>query len=151
MIARLNDCELFKFWRNPRRQAQNGRNAVLTHAQMPVNNYRSSRPRVNGGGIPWQVGFKQSDTSHWRRDFRQRSAPAGYIYEIGHKKKSPCLQAGLLADRTGLEPATSGVTGRHSNQTELPIQTINTFPQKGNAKIHQNFNSAKKELLFGNI
>ena len=25
-----------------------------------------------------------------------------------------------LADWTGLEPATSGVTGRHSNQTELP-------------------------------
>ncbi len=26
----------------------------------------------------------------------------------------------LEAVRTGLEPATSGVTGRHSNQTELP-------------------------------
>ena len=28
----------------------------------------------------------------------------------------------FLAVRTGLEPATSCVTGRHSNQTELPDQ-----------------------------
>ncbi len=30
-------------------------------------------------------------------------------------KKAP-LQVELFADRTGLEPATSAVTGRHSNQ-----------------------------------
>ena len=30
-----------------------------------------------------------------------------------------------MAERTGLEPATSGVTGQHSNQTELPfLKTI---------------------------
>ncbi len=35
------------------------------------------------------------------------------------KKGKPALGAGfsqILADRTGLEPATSAVTGRHSNQ-----------------------------------
>ena len=34
-------------------------------------------------------------------------------------KKEPAMMANsliLLAERTGLEPATSGVTGRHSNQ-----------------------------------
>ena len=35
-------------------------------------------------------------------------------------KRPPCFRRGAflfcLADRTGLEPATSGVTGRHSNQ-----------------------------------
>ncbi|CAM0120607.1 hypothetical protein SMJ63A_10067 [Stenotrophomonas geniculata] len=34
------------------------------------------------------------------------------------KEKAPSLRRGLLklAERTGLEPATSGVTGQHSNQ-----------------------------------
>ena len=35
------------------------------------------------------------------------------------KKGKPATRAGfsqILADRTGLEPATSAVTGRHSNQ-----------------------------------
>ena len=31
-------------------------------------------------------------------------------------KKEAHLLVGFLADRTGLEPATSAVTGRHSNQ-----------------------------------
>ena len=40
----------------------------------------------------------------------------------GIYEKSPKLLnfRDLLAVRTGLEPATSGVTGRHSNQAELP-------------------------------
>src|SRR5690606_16578331 len=33
-----------------------------------------------------------------------------------HKTKKPRILPGLSADRTGLEPATSCVTGRHSNQ-----------------------------------
>ena len=32
------------------------------------------------------------------------------------------LMTSFFAVWTGLEPATSGVTGRHSNQTELPDQ-----------------------------
>ena len=35
-------------------------------------------------------------------------------YEIGVVARLP--QEKKMADRTGLEPATSGVTGRHSNQ-----------------------------------
>ena len=31
----------------------------------------------------------------------------------------------LMADRTGLEPATSGVTGRHSNQ--LNYQSVKAY------------------------
>gem|GEM_PF-4458610 len=30
----------------------------------------------------------------------------------------------MLAEWTGLEPATPGVTGRYSNQTELPLQNF---------------------------
>ena len=35
----------------------------------------------------------------------------------------------LMADRTGLEPATSGVTGRHSNQ--LNYRSVNLFSNGG--------------------
>ncbi len=34
----------------------------------------------------------------------------------GTKKKTPMKGLEEMADRTGLEPATSGVTGRHSNR-----------------------------------
>jgi hypothetical protein len=40
----------------------------------------------------------------------------------------------FLAVRTGLEPATLGVTGRYSNQTELPHQAV-----KCDAKIAEIF------------
>ena len=33
----------------------------------------------------------------------------------------------LMADRTGLEPATSGVTGRHSNQLNYRSKTVEFF------------------------
>ena len=39
-----------------------------------------------------------------------------------YKRKKPFISEGLLAVRTGLEPATSAVTGRHSNQ--LNYRTI---------------------------
>ena len=38
-----------------------------------------------------------------------------YVNEITHKQKSSLLSC-FLAVRTGLEPATPGVTGRYSNQ-----------------------------------
>ena len=43
------------------------------------------------------------------------------------KKRNPLFYKGLrfkIAVRTRLELATSGVTGRHSNQTELPDRTF---------------------------
>jgi hypothetical protein len=47
-----------------------------------------------------------------RRELRMQLAPAPY-----GRKKSLLAQAFLkLAERTGLEPATPGVTGRYSNQ-----------------------------------
>lgn len=39
-----------------------------------------------------------------------------FVHKNGVSIKHPA------AVRTGLEPATSGVTGQHSNQTELPDQ-----------------------------
>lgn len=38
------------------------------------------------------------------------------------EKESNCVALFFFAVRMGLEPTTSGVTGRHSNQTELPHQ-----------------------------
>ena len=44
------------------------------------------------------------------------------------QKKSQAVTTNYLArcckvaERTGLEPATPGVTGRYSNQTELPLR-----------------------------
>jgi hypothetical protein len=51
--------------------------------------------------------------------------------------------------RTGLEPATLGVTGRYSNQTELPHQAVNC-----DAKIADFFVNAKcflKKILLAEI
>src|SRR5690606_12010189 len=39
-----------------------------------------------------------------------------YVNEESHKQKCPEKTSGHFADRTGLEPATSAVTGQHSNQ-----------------------------------
>ena len=40
----------------------------------------------------------------------------------------PATRAGLRADRTGLEPATSAVTGQHSNQLNyVPTAYSNTY------------------------
>ena len=38
------------------------------------------------------------------------------------------------ADRTGLEPATSAVTGQRSNQTELPVQNLDNTALSGTKK-----------------
>ena len=51
----------------------------------------------------------------------------------------------LFAVRTGLEPATPCVTGRYSNQTELPNQFFNkNSPENGTANIQAFYKSAKK-------
>ncbi len=64
------------------------------------------------------------------------------------KRNQPCDW--FLAVRTRLELATSGVTGRHSNQTELPHQ-VNSFPN-ADAKIDIFWKSAnillKKTKIF---
>jgi hypothetical protein len=41
--------------------------------------------------------------------------------ENGKKKKPRTMQGFFYAELTGLEPATSCVTGRRSNQTELQL------------------------------
>src|SRR5690625_6204541 len=43
-------------------------------------------------------------------------SPAALRHITGKKKPQRCGAFLKVADRTGLEPATSGVTGRHSNQ-----------------------------------
>jgi hypothetical protein len=42
--------------------------------------------------------------------------PDGGIADVRHKDESPVFQGFREAGATGLEPATSGVTGRRSNQ-----------------------------------
>ena len=44
-----------------------------------------------------------------------------------HKKKVPSLK-GTFAEWTGLEPATSCVTGRHSNQLNYHSSTVPSIP-----------------------
>lgn len=57
------------------------------------------------------------------------------------KSKNP-ENFGILAVRTGLEPATSAVTGQHSNQ--LNYRTSISFARIWIAKVALFFNSAKK-------
>ncbi len=50
----------------------------------------------------------------------------------GHKKSPIC---GAFADRTGLEPATSCVTGRHSNQLNYrSFPSFEVIPSKQGCK-----------------
>ncbi len=52
------------------------------------------------------------------------SRATGQTYKL---KRPPAKQGALLvymADRTGLEPATSGVTGRHSNQLNYRSEVV---------------------------
>ncbi len=45
--------------------------------------------------------------------------PFAFFPNLPGRRQGPRLQAGgldVVAERTGLEPATSGVTGQHSNQ-----------------------------------
>ncbi len=60
-----------------------------------------------------------------------------------------------IADRTGLEPATSAVTGRHSNQLNYrsvpfqPIQVVfGTAKIRGNAFLKQIFSKKNSILIF---
>jgi hypothetical protein len=54
-------------------------------------------------------------------------------HKCNTKSKKPATRAGykgIRADRTGLEPATSAVTGRHSNQLNYRSKYfISTFPE----------------------
>ena len=56
------------------------------------------------------------------------SVPGG---EINEKSRSFCF--GIFAVRTGLEPATPGVTGRYSNQLNYRtiVQTLCVFVERG--------------------
>ena len=65
-----------------------------------------------GESFTW--GSDENPLNKQVRKMNQRCRPGNRL-----KMKRPATRAGLLeifADRTGLEPATSAVTGRHSNQ-----------------------------------
>ena len=55
--------------------------------------------------------------------------------------KKPHILVRFFADRTGLEPATSAVTGRHSNQLNYRSFSV------GVAKIGEKIIRAKTKLL----
>ena len=50
-----------------------------------------------------------------RAELAHNSKPAAYKTQIA-KSPDSCLGFGVVAERTGLEPATPCVTGRYSNQ-----------------------------------
>gem|GEM_PF-2584468 len=51
---------------------------------------------------------------------------------LANNKKAPHF-AGLLADWTGLEPATSAVTGRHSNRLNYQSFSVRAAKIKANS------------------
>ena len=77
-----------------------------------------------------------------------------YTLNIIKNEKQPYYKL-LFAVRTGLEPATLGVTGRYSNQTELPHHFFNhhfnEFPfLKRCCKYILSFFSGNKKFIFLN-
>ena len=81
--------------------ADAGTNSLSLRRGKAKGRYRMDRLRVGG---------------HWKE---RGSSPL-------RPKKSPLTGAILLAGLTGLEPATSGVTGRHSNQLSYNPRLSNT-------------------------
>lgn len=67
----------------------------------------------------------------------KRAAPS---MQRGHKKTPPFSEVSVyrMAERTGLEPATSGVTGQHSNQlnyrSATKLGSLNAFRRFGNTR-----------------
>ena len=75
---------------------------------------------------------------------RFSGAPMGGLEsDATHTQKSlePKLKA--FAVRTGLEPATSGVTGRYSNQLNYRTKVVRTSFSKASAKVLLFFELAK--------
>ena len=65
--------------------------------------------------------------SFYRSSLSGKPVSVDDIAIIWHKKK-PCIFAELFADRTGLEPATSAVTGQHSNQLNYRSKILLPIP-----------------------
>jgi hypothetical protein len=59
--------------------------------------------------------------------FQQIAAVISISANHKNNKSSNNAALSLLADRTGLEPATSAVTGRHSNQLNYRSFSLNNF------------------------
>ena len=72
------------------------------------------------------------------------------ILERPQNKKGAKLNLTPLADRTGLEPATSGVTGRHSNQLNYRSNCRERLVFLSECKYIAGLNSVQ-ELLKKNV
>ena len=59
----------------------------------------------------------------------------GFESDVRTHKKKPRAEARDFAVRTGLEPATSGVTGRYSNQLNYRTRVVRTSFSKASAKV----------------
>ena len=62
-------------------------------------------------------------------------AEATAFYLRPHIQKASSRSSRLFAVRTGLEPATSGVTGRYSNQLNYRTRVVRTSFSKASAKV----------------
>ena len=95
---------------------------------------RASGWRVHCKSVRWMVGVIAAATVIRFTLLRQPRKPAVLSTALTWPRRSQCAELHnkkgapdrhpSKAVRTGLEPATSGVTGQHSNQTELPDQTL---------------------------
>ncbi len=90
-----------------RKNEENFRGMVLfgTKMRKALNNPHLNKPTRN---------YVQRDSKQNERNGRNRGAP--YRCHLWKLRFSQHPREGILAGATGLEPATYGVTGRHSNQ-----------------------------------
>ena len=74
--------------------------------------------------------ISSAGAEHWIQDVSNNLSDARALRVFIKKAPTRRLVGAFfinMADRTGLEPATSGVTGRHSNQLNYRSVECNTF------------------------
>ncbi len=75
----------------------------LYQEETSINRVRYQQiPSINS----WLENNRKAEERNWKNSENQE----GKLMSAGSRRKTS------MAERTGLEPATSGVTGRHSNQ-----------------------------------
>ena len=67
------------------------------------------------------LGRRRSDVQQILIHEIARIETAAFLLVQAGGQRNACI--GLLAERTGLEPATPGVTGQYSKPTELPLRS----------------------------
>ena|GEM_PF-1270518 len=90
---------------------------------------RYSLTWLNSESQVWRsfpASLKVGSSKLWNKKFESRM-------KVGTKKstyRSRCFLLNSLAERTGLEPATPGVTGRYSNQLNYRSAAVYYLPER---------------------